>query len=146
MLNNEMTKKLLESLPFINEEQIKSALRWGPLIDAVERAMIDFSAGKVAQPVRQIVKVPGYNAVMSAMPAMGEAMVDNTVLVESCESARNQAGNIRGSGCEIFAEVGEIYSGAKKAPEGITVIYDSVGVAIMDVVAAKLAYDLVLGQ
>ena len=313
MLNNEMTDKFLESLPFINEEQIKSALKWGPLIDAVERAMIDFSAGKVAQPVRQIVQVPGHNAVMSAMPAVGEAMavkvftiyhdnagtnvpthqavillfdikngsplavldgrlitemrtaagsaavarklaknkqavvtimgsgvqayshakalaevieigelrvwsrnetrgkslveklgvgakymsdaeqavkdsdiivcatsakepilkgawlkpgsfvaavgwntvdgreldddamVDNTVLVESYEAARNQAGNIRGSGCEIFAEVGEIYSGAKKAPEGSTVIYDSVGVAIMDVVAAKLAYDLVLG-
>ncbi len=46
------------------------------------------------------------------------------------------------SGCEIFAEIGEIYAGTKAVPEGATVIYDSVGMAIMDVAAAKLAYDL----
>lgn len=58
------------------------------------------------------------------------------------DAARDQAGNIRGSGCEIFAEIGEIYAGTKTVPEGATIIYDSVGVAIMDVAAAKLAYDL----
>lgn len=51
------------------------------------------------------------------------------------DAARDQAGNIRGSGCEIYA-------GTKTVPEGATIIYDSVGVAIMDVAAAKLAYDL----
>ncbi|NBP73980.1 MAG: hypothetical protein EBU57_12690, partial [Alphaproteobacteria bacterium] len=49
------------------------------------------------------------------------------------------------SGCEIFAEAGEIYSGSKSIPAGATVIYDSVGVAILDVAAAKLAYDLLTG-
>ena len=37
---------------------------------------------------------------------------------------------------------GPTRGGAKTVPEGATVIYDSSGIAIMDVSAAKLAYDL----
>lgn len=296
------------SLPYISEAEIAAVLEWGPLIDALEAAMVSFSAGQVAQPVRQMVDVPGHNAIIAAMPAVGDAMavkvvtlyhdnagtdlpthqavillfdksngsplavldgrlitemrtaagsaaaarklaaVDpdvvtimgngiqarahvealgavrawrelrlwarnpvkgqavadaigarfmadaeaavrdadivacttsatepvvegawlkpgafvtavgwntldgrelddaamaNTVIVESLEAAHNQAGNIRGSGCAIFAEIGEIYAGTKPVPAGATVIYDSVGIAIMDVAAAQLAYDLV---
>jgi len=300
----------LEILQFINEARIAEVLEWTPLIDALERAMIDFSAGNVEQPVRQMVPVPSHDAIIAAMPAVGEAMAvkvvtlyhdnagtdipthqavilvfdkDNgsplavlygrlitemrtaagsaaaerklapanpeivtimgsglqarahaealaairpigalhlwsrteaagralaaeigatffadpeeatrcadiiacttsakqpilqgawikpgafvtavgwnghdgrelddaamahTVIVESTVAALDQAGNIRGSGCEIFAEIGEIFAGSKVAPEGATIIYDSVGIAIMDVAAAKLAFDLVQG-
>ena len=303
-----MTNQTMASLPFINEVQIEAVLDWGPLMDTLEHAMIDFSAGKVAQPVRQLIPVPGHDAIIAAMPAVGEAMavkvvtlyhenagteipthqavilvfnkdngsplavldgrlitemrtaagsaaaarklavteravvtimgngvqahshikalaevtdceelrlwsrneargkalaeevgatyfsnaeqavrdadivacttaakepivegawlkagafvsavgwntidgrelddtaMANTVIVESYDAARDQAGNIRGSGCEIFAEIGEVYSGTKIVPNGSTVIYDSVGMAIMDVAAAKLAYDLI---
>lgn len=65
----------LTDLPFINETQIEAVLTWQPLMDVLENAMVDFSAGKVAQPVRQFVQVPGHdNAMMAAMPAAGEAM------------------------------------------------------------------------
>jgi thiomorpholine-carboxylate dehydrogenase len=302
-----MTHQAMAALPFIDEAQIEAVLDWGPLMDVLERAMSAFSAGKVAQPVRQFVQVPGHDAIIAAMPAVGEAMavkvvtlyhanagtgipthqavilvfdkengsplavldgrlitemrtaagsaaaarnlairdraivtimgngvqarahvealagvveyeelrlwsrneargmalaeeVDatyianaelavrdadivacttaakepivegawlktgafvtavgwntidgrelddaamaNTVIVESYDAARDQAGNIRGSGCEVFAEIGEVYAGTKTVPPGSTVIYDSVGMAIMDVAAAKLAYDL----
>ena len=302
-----MAHQGLASLPFFNEEQIAGVLEWAPLIDVMENALISLSAGKVEQPVRQMVPVPGRDAVIAAMPAVGEAMavkvvtlfhenagtglpthqavimlfditngtplavmdgrlitemrtaaasaaavralavetpevvtimgsgvqarahaealatvrplgelrlwsrtetsgyaaaadigavfvadaeqavrgadiiacttsatepvlmgdwlksgalvtavgwnghngrelddaaMDNTVLVEEIETAQNQAGNIRGSDCEIFAEIGEIYTGKKTVRGGATVIYDSVGVAILDVAAAKLAYDL----
>lgn len=301
-----MTNRGLESLPIVGESSIASLLEWDPLIDAIEAAMIEFSAGNVAQPVRQIVPVPGHDAIIAAMPAVGEAMavkvvtlyhdnagtdipthqavilvfdkqngsplalldgrlitemrtaagsaaaarklavtspevvtilgngvqarahadalaivrdwdelrlwardasrgqalaeeigatyfadaeqavrdadivacttgakqpivhgawlkpgafvtavgwntadgrelddaaMANTVIVESREAAHDQAGNIRGSGCEIFAEIGEIYAGTKAAPDGATIIFDSVGVAIMDVAAAGLVYD-----
>jgi thiomorpholine-carboxylate dehydrogenase len=304
-----MSDQTMTTLPFIKERQIEAVLEWGPLMDALEHAMIDFSAGNVVQPVRQFVQVPGHDAIIAAMPAVGEAMavkvvtlyhenagtevpthqgvilvfdkengsplavldgrlitemrtaagsaaaarklaaseravvtimgngvqayshvkalaevteyeelrlwsrneargkalaekvgatyfanaeqavsdadivacttaarepivkgawlkagafvtavgwntidgrelddaaMANTVIVESYDAARDQAGNIRGSGCEIFAEIGEIYAGTKIVPKGSTVIYDSVGIAIMDVVAAKLAYDLVV--
>ncbi len=304
-----MIGKAMTTLPFINEAQIEAVLDWGPLMETLEHAMSDFSAGTVAQPVRQLVPVPGHDAIIAAMPAVGEAMavkvvtlyhenagteipthqavilvldinngsplavldgrlitemrtaagsaaaarklattdraivtimgngvqaqshikalaevtefkelrlwsrneargralaeevgatyianaeqavrdadivacttaakepvvkgawlkagafvtavgwntidgrelddaaMANTVIVESYDAARDQAGNIRGSGCEIFAEIGEVYSGTKIVPKGRTVIYDSIGIAIMDVAAAKLAYDLVV--
>jgi ornithine cyclodeaminase/alanine dehydrogenase-like protein (mu-crystallin family) len=304
-----MAHRGLETLPFINEAEIAGVLEWGPLINALEKAMISFSAGEVEQPVRQMVPVPGHDAIIAAMPAVGEAMavkvvtlyhgnagtdlpthqavilvfdksngsplavldgrlitemrtaagsaaaaralapaapevttimgggvqarahvealaavrplgelrlwsrteatgrpvaeelgaayftdaeaasrgadiiacttgatapilngdwikpgafvtavgwnghdgrelddaaMANTVIVESRAAALDQAGNIRGSGCEILAEIGEIYAGTKSAPDGATVIYDSVGIAIMDVASAQLAYDLTL--
>ncbi|MGB0630574.1 MAG: ornithine cyclodeaminase family protein [Alphaproteobacteria bacterium] len=297
----------LDSLPFYSETDIAGVLTWEPLIDTMERALISLSAGKVEQPVRQMVPVPGRDAIIAAMPAVGEAMavkvvtlfhdnagtglpthqavimvfdvmngtplavmdgrlitemrtaagsaaaarrmapeapqvttimgsgvqaqahaaalatvrplgelrlwsrtettgraaaeaigatfvaeaeqavrgadivacttsatdpilsgdwlkagafvtavgwnghdgreldekaMANTVIVEDRATALDQAGNIRKSGCEIFAEAGEIYAGEKSVPDGATVIYDSVGVAILDVAAAKLAYDL----
>lgn len=300
----------LESLPFFSETEIAGVLEWTPLIDTMERALVSLSAGKVEQPVRQMVPVPGKDAIIAAMPAVGQAMavkvvtlfhgnagtdlpthqavimvfdvengtplavmdgrlitemrtaagsaaaarkfavqapeivtimgsgvqaqahaaalaavrpigelrlwsrteetgrtaaaeigatffadpeqavrdadivaattsatepvlmgdwlkpgafvtsvgwngadgrelddvaMANTVIVEDTATARDQAGNIRGSGCEIFAEAGEVYAGKKSVPAGATVIYDSVGVAILDVTAAKLAYDLLTG-
>ena len=297
----------LESLPIIGERKIAAILGWDPLIDAMQNALTEFSAGAVVQPARQIIPVPGRDAVFAAMPAVGTAMavkivtlyhsnsgtdlpthqgvivvldidngsplalldgrlitemrtaagsaavaralapksVDvvtimgsgvqagahaealarvrdwnelrvwardetrgrdmaqrlgarfvanaeaavrdadivacttaakepilqgewlkpgafvtavgwngpdgrelddaamvNTVIVESIDAARKEAGNVRGSNSEIFAEAGEIFSGAKIIPQGATVIYDSVGIAIMDVTAAKLVYDL----
>ena len=306
-----MTYQGLETLPFIGEAEIEKALQWAPLIDTIERAMIAFSAGEVAQPVRQMVPVPGEDAIIAAMPAVGEAMavkvvtlfhsnagtdvpthqavilvfdksngsplavldgrlitemrtaagtaaaarrlavaepqivtllgngvqarahaaalaavrplgelrlwarneergravadelgasffasaedavrdadivacttsatepvveggwiksgafvasvgwntadgrelddaaMANTVIVESVDAAHDQAGDVRCSACEIFAEIGEIYAGGKAVPEGATVIFDSIGIAIMDTAAAKLAYDLIRGS
>ena len=304
-----MTDTRMDTLAFINEAQIAAVLKWIPLMEVLERAMIAFSAGEVAQPVRQMVQVPGQDAIIAAMPAVGEAMavkvvtlfnanagtdipthqavivvfdidngsplavmdgrlitemrtaaasaaaarklsatdtdvvtimgsgvqarshaaalavvrhckerrvwarneargrafaheigavyvaeaeqavrdsdiiacttsakepilegswlkpgafvtavgwntidgrelddaaMANTVIVESRDTAHDQAGNVRGSGCAIFAEIGELYAGTRTVPEGATIIYDSVGMAIMDVAAAKLAYDLTM--
>ena len=74
-----MIDKTMATLPFINEAQIEAVLDWGPLLDALEHAMSDFSAGNVAQPVRQMVPVPGHDAIIAAMPAVGEAMAVKVV-------------------------------------------------------------------
>lgn len=302
-----MAHKGLETLPFYNEAAIAGVLGWPALIDAIEQAMISFSAGAVVQPVRQMLPVPGQDAFMGAMPAIGDAMavkvvtlyhgnagtgipthqalilvfdrengspvavldgrlitemrtaagsaaaarklsvpkpeavtimgsgvqarahakalaavrplgelrlwartesagraaaeeigavfvadperavrdadivacvtsatepilegkwlkpgafvasvgwngrdgrelddaaMENTVVVESYDAARDQAGNVRGSGCKIFAEIGEVFAGTRTVPDGATAIYDSVGIAIEDVTAARLACDL----
>lgn len=304
----EMSHSGLESLPFISETAVASVLEWEPLIDVLEQAMVDFSAGNVTQPLRQMVPVPEHDAIIATMLAIGEAMavkvvtlyhenadtelpthqavilvfnkhngtplaivdgrlitemrtaastaavvrklatphpdvvtilgsgvqarahaqalsvvrswrelrisarnkdngqaladelgavfvadadtavhdadivvcatsatqpilrgewlksgvllisvgwntpdgrelddvaMSNIVIVESIEAAMNQSGDVRGSGCDIYAEIGEIYSGVKKVPTGQTLVFDSVGIAIMDVAAAKLVYDLV---
>ena len=303
-----MLSQGLETLPIVGESAVAEVLDWGPLLDVLETAMVDFSSGNVAQPVRQIVQVPGHDAILAAMPAIGSeamavkivtlyhdnaatgvpthqgvimvldkqngsplALLDgrlitemrtaagsaaaarklavaapevvtilgngvqarahaealavvrdwselrlwarnaergqalaeeigavwfadaeaavreadivacttaakepivhggwlkpgsfvtavgwntpdgreldtaamaNTVIVESVDAAHDQAGNVRGSGCEIFAEIGEVYSGIKTVPDGATIIFDSVGIAIMDAVTAQLTYDL----
>jgi thiomorpholine-carboxylate dehydrogenase len=301
-----MAYQSLESLPIIGEAEVSSLLKWEPLINAQQQAMIEFSAGEVEQPVRQMVPVPGHDAIIAAMPAVGQAMavkivtlyhgnagtdipthqavilvfdkdngsplafmdgrlitemrtaaasaaaarklavispdvvtimgngvqakahadalavvrdwrelrvwardqesgrklaeeidavffddaeaavrdadivacttsakepilrgdwlkpaafvtavgwntadgrelddaaMANTVIVESIDAARDQSGNVRGSGCEIFAEIGEVFSNQKSVSAGATIIYDSIGMAIMDVAAAKLVYD-----
>lgn len=303
-----MASQRLETLPIVGEGAVAEVLKWGPLLDVLETAMVDFSVGDVAQPVRQIIPVPGHDAILAAMPAIGaeamavkivtlyhdnessglpthqgvimlldkqngsplalldgrlitemrtaagsaaaarklavaspevvtilgngvqarahaealavvrdwgelrlwarnaergqamaeqigavwfddaetavreadivacttaakepivrgswlksgafvtavgwntpdgreldDAAMANTVIVESVDAAHDQAGNVRGSGCEIFAEIGEVYSGIKTVPEDATVIFDSVGIAIMDTATARLTYDL----
>ena len=303
----DMAHQGLESLPFIGEGRIAETLTWRSLIDAMEDAMTAFSAGRVVQPIRQMNSVPGQDAIIVAMPAIGEAMgvkvvtlyhgnagtdipthqavillfdksngspiaaldgrlitemrtaagsaaaarklavedarvvtimgngvqarahaaalaevrpfdelrlwarnekrgrsvaeeigarffpaaekavrdadiiacttgakepvlegawlkpgafvtavgwntsdgrelddeaMGHTVIVESVELANDQAGNVRGSGCRVFAEIGEIYAGTKVVPDGATTVFDSVGMAIMDVAAADLAFKL----
>ena len=70
-----MTHAGLDALPFFNETQIAGVLEWAPLIDVIERALIALSAGEVEQPVRQMVPVPGHDAITAAMPAVGEAKI-----------------------------------------------------------------------
>ena len=55
---------------FLNEEQVRKNLRLGDLIPAMEKALIDFSAGKVAQPVRSIIKVEPPGGFLGLMPAL----------------------------------------------------------------------------
>ena len=63
------------SLRFLDEETVRPLLRMEDLIPAMERALIDFSSGRVQQPVRSIVPVPQYHGLMGVMPAVyGEVM------------------------------------------------------------------------
>src|SRR5881628_725686 len=57
---------------FLNEEQVRQHLRMADLILAMEKALIDFSAGKVTQPVRSVIKVDVAAATgfLGLMPAL----------------------------------------------------------------------------
>src|SRR5216110_4032995 len=57
---------------FLNEEQVRQHLRMADLIPAMEKALIDFSAGKVIQPVRSVIKVDVAAATgfLGLMPAL----------------------------------------------------------------------------
>jgi ornithine cyclodeaminase/alanine dehydrogenase-like protein (mu-crystallin family) len=54
---------------FLNEEQVRQHLRMADLIPAMEKALIDFSAGKVTQPVRSVIKVDPPGGFLGLMPA-----------------------------------------------------------------------------
>src|SRR4051812_33535773 len=55
---------------FFDEEQVRQHLRIADLIPAMERALIDFSAGKVMQPVRQVIPVDPPGGFYGIMPAL----------------------------------------------------------------------------
>src|SRR5437879_6850845 len=55
---------------FLDEEQVRKHLRMADLIPAMEKALIDFSAGKVIQPVRQVIPVEPPGGFYGMMPAL----------------------------------------------------------------------------
>ena len=57
---------------FLNEGQVREHLRMNQLIPAMEKALIDFSAGRVTQPVRSVIKVDVAAATgfLGLMPAL----------------------------------------------------------------------------
>jgi ornithine cyclodeaminase/alanine dehydrogenase-like protein (mu-crystallin family) len=55
---------------FLDEEQVRKHLRISELIPAMEKALIDFSAGKVKQPVRSVISVDPPGGFLGLMPAL----------------------------------------------------------------------------
>jgi thiomorpholine-carboxylate dehydrogenase len=55
---------------FLNEEQVRTHLRMPDLIPAMEKALIDYSAGKGTQPVRSVIKVDPPGGFLGLMPAL----------------------------------------------------------------------------
>ncbi len=55
---------------FLSEDQVRQHLQMADLIPAMEKALIDFSAGKVTQPVRSVVKVDPPGGFFGLMPAL----------------------------------------------------------------------------
>ena len=57
-------------VPYFSEAAVREVLRYEDLIPAMERALIDFSTGKVLQPVRSILPVEQYRGFFGIMPAV----------------------------------------------------------------------------
>lgn len=57
-------------MEFLSEETVRSLLTYEDLIPAVQQALIDLSAGKIQQPLRNIVWVPEHNGAFAQMPAV----------------------------------------------------------------------------
>src|SRR4030095_14876777 len=54
----------------LGEQQVRKHLRMEELIPAMEKALVDFSAGKVTQPVRSIITVDTPGGVFGMVPAL----------------------------------------------------------------------------
>ena len=249
-------------LPFLDENEVRAHLRWDALIAAMENALIDFSAGRVQQPVRRLLKIESHQGFFAVMPAasaetvgaklvtfypsnaarglpthlavillfapetgealnhvrtfeeirvwsrtpanaerfaeevgarvmtaeaavrgadvivtataatepilqgawlkpgahvnaigwgghtsreLDDAAMANVVVVESREAAHDQCGDVILSGAKIHAELGEILAGDKPAHAEETTIFDSVGIAVEDIAAARLVYEAARG-
>jgi ornithine cyclodeaminase/alanine dehydrogenase-like protein (mu-crystallin family) len=85
------------------------------------------------------------NSIGAPMPTWRELDDDamsNVIVVESRDAARHESGDIILSSAKIYAEVGEIFAGSKPCPVAETTVYKSVGIAVEDIAAAKLVYDV----
>jgi len=63
------------AVPFFDEAAVERVLRLEDLIPAMTQALIDFSAGRVQQPVRGVLSIAQHNGRMGTMPAVyGDVM------------------------------------------------------------------------
>jgi ornithine cyclodeaminase/alanine dehydrogenase-like protein (mu-crystallin family) len=67
-------------LPYLTEDRVRALLTYDELIPAIRQALMDFSAGRVTQPVRTVIPVTQYAGWFALMPAvygkvMGAKMV-----------------------------------------------------------------------
>nr|XP_044602855.1 ketimine reductase mu-crystallin isoform X1 [Equus asinus] len=73
---------------------------------------------------------------------LDDGLMKQAVLyVDSQEAALKESGDVLLSGAEIFAELGEVVKGVKQAHCEETTVFKSLGMAVEDLVAAKLVYD-----
>ncbi|XP_036682781.1 ketimine reductase mu-crystallin isoform X2 [Balaenoptera musculus] len=70
-----------------------------------------------------------------------ELMTQAVLYVDSQEAALKESGDVLLSGAKIFAELGEVVKGVKPAHCEKTTVFKSLGMAVEDMVAAKLVYD-----
>lgn len=116
--------------------------------DAVSGADVVVTCTYAAEPVlRGAWLAPG--ALVNAVGAVGlrKRELDNdamnaAVVVDSRAAAAKESGDIVQSGATIDAEIGELLAGTQPLParEG-RVVFKSLGLAVEDVVAAKLVWD-----
>jgi ornithine cyclodeaminase/alanine dehydrogenase-like protein (mu-crystallin family) len=60
---------------FLGEEQLRELLRWDELIPAMEKALTDFSLGRVVQPVRNMLTVEEGKRYLGIMPAVSHEAI-----------------------------------------------------------------------
>jgi ornithine cyclodeaminase/alanine dehydrogenase-like protein (mu-crystallin family) len=55
---------------FLTEDQIRAVLSYEDLIPAIRQALMEFSAGRVVQPVRSVMKVASHGGWFAVMQFM----------------------------------------------------------------------------
>ncbi len=151
----------------LSESNVRELLSMDDLIEVMARALAQFSAGAVEQPVRTVVEIRVDPVVMSEWVADGAhlcavdacrpthremdgALVARArLLVDSRAGALAEAGDIvipiregRFGPDHLAAELGEVVSGrttGRTSPDDVT-LFKSLGMAVEDVAAAELVY------
>jgi thiomorpholine-carboxylate dehydrogenase len=69
-----------------------------------------------------------------------KAMQSSYVVAESRSCVERESGDVRLSGAKVEAEIGEILSGLRVAPTNRRIVFKSVGMAIEDLIGARLVW------
>jgi ornithine cyclodeaminase/alanine dehydrogenase-like protein (mu-crystallin family) len=65
----------MDQLLFLGEDQVRDVLSYDGLIPAIRQALMDFSAGRLVQPLRTVMSVAAHGGWFAVMPAVcGEVM------------------------------------------------------------------------
>ena len=123
----------------IRATDLETAVRGADVIVTATNALEPILKGDWLKPGAHV------NAVGSPRPTwreLDDAAMANTLIVDSREAVLKESGDVILARAPIYAELGEIFAGLKTAPMGATTIFKSVGIAIEDIAAAKLVYDL----
>lgn len=116
--------------------------------DAVRGADIVVTATSALTPVLEGAWLkPGahVNAIGSPRPTwreLDDAAMRNVLVVDSRAAVLKESGDVILSKAAIHAEIGEIFAGTASVPVEATTIFKSVGLAVEDIAAAKLVYDI----
>ena len=85
------------------------------------------------------------NAIGSPRPTwreLDDAAMANLLIVDSRAAVLKESGDVILSQAAIHAEIGEIFAGAAPVRADATTVFKSVGLAVEDIAAAQLVYDI----
>ena len=120
--------------------------RQATLTDAVRKADVIVTATSASKPVLQGVHlqkralIVSVGAVGPTLRELDDAALAGTLIADSRQAVQAESGDVILSRAHVYAELGELLSGAKPIPSSDRVIFKSVGIAVEDVAAAGLIY------
>jgi thiomorpholine-carboxylate dehydrogenase len=116
--------------------------------DAVRGADVVLTLTSSPEPIlvgrwlKQDAVVCAVGAVTPERRELDDEAMRGAVVVESREAAMREPGDILLAKAQVSAEIGELLNGASLDKRERPVVFKSVGIAIEDIAAAKLVYDL----
>lgn len=119
---------------------LEPAVRGADVVVTVTNSVEPFLKGEWLKPGAHV------NAIGSPRPTwreLDDIAMHNTLVVDSREAVLKEAGDVILSKAPIFAEAGEVFAGTKLADRSVTTVFKSVGIAVEDIVTARLVYDTV---
>lgn len=120
--------------------------------DAVRGADVVVTATSAIEPILRgawLKDGAHVNAVGSPRPnwrELDDTAMANLLVIDSRAAVMKESGDVILSKAKISAEIGEIFAGTASVPAEATTIFKSVGIAIEDIAAASLVYDLAVAN
>lgn len=117
---------------------LEDAVRGADVVVTATNSLEPFLKGDWLKPGAHV------NAIGSPRPTwreLDDTAMHKTLIVDSREAVLKEAGDVILSKAPIFAEAGEVFAGSKTVPRSATTVFKSVGIAVEDIVTARLIYD-----
>ena len=128
-----------EEIEGVSARTAEDAVRGADLVCTVTNASVPVLRGAWLKPGAFVAAV---GAVRPTWRELDDAAMRNTVVADSRDAAEKESGDVILSGAKVYAEIGEILSGAKPRPaQGATLVFKALGQAVTDAVAARLVYE-----